>query len=197
MKKAVTACCIAGIGALWFWNAARCLVADSAAPSDVIVVLSDEDDETRIQKGISLWEQGYGKEILLDENAELRIYGFRKIELAQEFVAHLKGSAAGKMHVCPVQGDSTFAETAFVGKCVLQYNAHTILLVTSDYHTRLALYTFERMLPQYQWSVAASEKSTEFGKNWWEHRQWAKHTAVEWSKLIWWEAVDRWRMPST
>jgi hypothetical protein len=28
---------------------------------------------------------------------------------------------------------------------------------------------------------------------WWQHREWAKVNFEEWSKLIWWELVDRWR----
>src|ERR1019366_613805 len=107
--------------------------------------------------------------------------------------AHISGTAAGKAHVCPIRGDSTFEEAAQVDKCVSQYDARSVLLVTSDYHTRRALATFKRILPRYQWSVAASEDSAEFGKNWWEHREWAKQTVTEWSKFIWWEAVDQWR----
>lgn len=178
-----------------FWNAAGVLVTDEPTPSNVIVVLAGQEDGSRLQKGIALWNQGYGKDILLDENSQLRIYGFPKIELAREFVAHLKDSAAGHMHVCPIDGDSTLQESQSVGKCLAQYKPSTVLIVTSDYHTRRALWTFERMLPQYHWSVAATENSNEFGKHWWRHRAWARRTANEWSKLIWWELVDRWRGP--
>jgi uncharacterized SAM-binding protein YcdF (DUF218 family) len=67
-----------------------------------------------------------------------------------------------------------------------------VLLVTADYHTRRAMSIFSRMLPQYRWSIAAAEDPSIFGKNCWENREWAKHTATEWSKLLWWEEVDRW-----
>jgi hypothetical protein len=48
------------------------------------------------------------------------------------------------------------------------------------------------MLPEYDFEIAAALDSRTFGVNWWEHREWAKTTLLEWSKLIWWEVVDRW-----
>jgi uncharacterized SAM-binding protein YcdF (DUF218 family) len=65
--------------------------------------------------------------------------------------------------------------------------------VTSDYHTRRALAVFSRRLPQYQWNVAAAHNPLQFGDAWWTDREWAKATFDEWSKLAWWEAIDRWR----
>jgi uncharacterized SAM-binding protein YcdF (DUF218 family) len=66
------------------------------------------------------------------------------------------------------------------------------LLVTSDYHTRRALSTFNRVLPR-DYSIAAVFDAREFGVQWWRHREWAKMNFDEWLKLIWWELVDRWR----
>jgi uncharacterized SAM-binding protein YcdF (DUF218 family) len=67
------------------------------------------------------------------------------------------------------------------------------LIVTSDYHTRRALRTFQREAPDYEFSVAAAYDANEFGGQWWRHRQWAKVNFEEWLRLIWWELVDRWR----
>ena len=189
--------CIVATGALWLWGAARFLIVNAPASSDIIVVVAAKHNQGRLRKALGLFQQGYGKQILLDENTDLQVYGFVRAQLAEEFVAHISGTAAGKVHVCPIRGDSTFEEAAHVDKCVSQYGARSVLLVTSDYHTRRALATFKRILPRYQWSVAASEDSAEFGKNWWEHREWAKRTVTEWSEFIWWEAVDQWRAART
>ena len=189
--------CIVATGAVWLWCAARFLIVNAPASSDIIVVVAAKHNQGRLRKALGLFQQGYGKQILLDENTDLQVYGFVRAQLAEEFVAHISGTAAGKVHVCPIRGDSTFEEAAHVDKCVSQYGARSVLLVTSDYHTRRALATFKRILPRYQWSVAASEDSAEFGKNWWQHREWAKRTVTEWSKFIWWEAVDQWRAART
>jgi hypothetical protein len=48
-------------------------------------------------------------------------------------------------------------------------------------------------LPQYHWSVAAARDPRFFGTHWWHRREWAKITFNEWLKVIWWNAIDRWR----
>jgi uncharacterized SAM-binding protein YcdF (DUF218 family) len=80
-----------------------------------------------------------------------------------------------------------------VARCLQPLNVHRVLIVTSDYHTRRALSIYSRRLPQYQWSVAAARNPAQFGNAWWTDREWAKVAFDEWSKLIWWEAVDRWK----
>ena len=69
----------------------------------------------------------------------------------------------------------------------------SVLLVTSDFHTRRALSIFKSRLPNYRWSVAACRDDSVFQPDWWRRREWAKTAFMEWTKLIWWEAVDRWR----
>ena len=197
LRHLIIVVCIVATGAVSLWGAARFLIVNAPAKSDIIVVVAGQNGIGRLRKALDLFQQGYAKQILLDVNTDLRVYGFPRAQLAEEFVAHISGTAAGKVHVCPIRGESTFEEAAHVDKCVSQYSARSVLLVTSDYHTRRALATFMRILPGYHWSVAASEDSAEFGKNWWEHREWAKQTVTEWSRIIWWEAVDRWRAPPT
>jgi len=197
LRGMIIVVCIVATGAVWLWCAARFLTVNAPASSDIIIVVAGQNGEGRLRKALDLFQQGYGKQVLLDENTDLRVYGFVRAQLAEESVAHISGTAAGKVHVCPIRGDSTFEEAAHVDKCVSQYGARSVLLVTSDYHTRRALATFKRILPRYYWSVAASEDSAEFGKNWWEHRAWAKRTITEWSKFIWWEGIDHWRAPPT
>jgi uncharacterized SAM-binding protein YcdF (DUF218 family) len=95
--------------------------------------------------------------------------------------------------VCPIAGLSTIAEADDVNRCLQPLGAHRVLLVTSEYHTHRALMIFRQRLPQYQFSVAAARSPAEFGEAWWTHREWAKVTFDEWSKMLWWETVDRWR----
>jgi len=37
------------------------------------------------------------------------------------------------------------------------------------------------------------KRYAQFGGKWWKHRQWAKVNFDEWLRLVWWQAVDRWR----
>jgi uncharacterized SAM-binding protein YcdF (DUF218 family) len=66
------------------------------------------------------------------------------------------------------------------------------LLVTSDFHTRRALSIFQKEVPNHIYSVAATLDPGEFGAQWWRHREWAKVNVDEWTRLVWWELIERW-----
>jgi len=71
--------------------------------------------------------------------------------------------------------------------------ARSVLIVTSEYHTRRALSVFRHTYPDRAIGVAGAVEADQFGTAWWRHRQWAKVTVGEWTRLLWWECVDRWR----
>ena len=92
-----------------------------------------------------------------------------------------------------VYGLSTSAEAQEASRCLEKVGGRNVLLVTSDYHTRRAVAIFRHEIPRLNFSVAAAHDPREFGVKWWQHREWAKTNFNEWMKLVWWEAVDRWR----
>jgi uncharacterized SAM-binding protein YcdF (DUF218 family) len=167
----------------------RFLVVNQPRKSDVIVVLAGETDQ-RPARGLTLLDQGYGSRLILDVPAGTRIYQWSQAELAQEYVEGLPQS--GSISICRIYGRSTRDEAQDVARCLQGLNGRSILLVTSDYHTRRALSTFRRVSPG-DYSIAAVFDEREFGMQWWKHRQWAKVNFEEWLKLIWWELFDRWR----
>jgi len=171
-------------------RAARFLVVDRPEKSDAIVVLAGE-TSARPARGVELLRQGMASRLYLDAEAFEQIYDHPLTEMAKRYLASFL--EADRMAVCSIEGRSTQAEAMDVAKCLQPLGAHRVLLVTSDYHTRRALAIFSHRLPQYQWSTAAAHNPAAFGDAWWTHREWAKSTFDEWTKLIWWEAVDRWR----
>jgi hypothetical protein len=170
-------------------RAGEFLVVDEPRPSDVIVVLAGETDR-RPARALELLQQGYGKRVLIDVPAESNIYSFTQLDLAQKYVQSLPQAAA--VSVCPIVGLSTKAETQDVEKCLARMNAGTVLIVTSEFHTRRALSIFRRELRGRSFSVAAAYDSAQFGTHWWTHRQWAKTAVDEWLRLLWWNVVDQW-----
>jgi hypothetical protein len=170
-------------------QAGRFLVVDAPLPSDVIVVLAGETDR-RPARALELLQQGFGKRVLIDVPADSTIYTFTQLDLAQKYVQSLPQSAA--VSVCPIVGLSTKAETEDVEKCLTRMNSGTVLIVTSEFHTRRALSTFRQELPRRTFSVAGAYDSAQFGTHWWTHRQWAKTVVDEWLRLLWWTVVDRW-----
>lgn len=171
-------------------QAARFLVVDDPQKSDALVVLAGE-TKSRPARGLELLRQGMASHMFLDVESNDVIYDQRLSDLAQKHLNTLPEAA--RASVCPITGLSTNAETDDVRRCLERLGAHRVLIVTSEFHTRRALSTFRRRLPQYQFSAAAAHDPTHFGAAWWTRREWAKVTCDEWLRLIWWEAVDRWR----
>jgi DUF218 domain-containing protein len=171
-------------------TAGRILVVDAPQPSDLILVLAGETVH-RPAHALELLHSGYGKRMLIDVPAEGKIYEFSQLDLAQKYVRDLPDSAA--VSICPIYGLSTREETHDVEKCLSVENGTSILIVTSDFHTRRALSIFRREIRGKSFSVGAAHNSTEFGSRWWTHRQWAKTCTDEWLRTIWWNLVERWK----
>jgi|SRR5580700_190291 hypothetical protein len=166
------------------------LVLDQPRVSDVILVLAGETDR-RPARALELLAQGYGRRIVLDVPADARIYEFTQIELAQKYVQDLP--QGGSISVCPIDGLSTKDESKDAEKCLGREGGKSVLIVTSDFHTRRALSVFRREVPGYEYTVAASRNESSFGVRWWTHRQWAKIFVDEWLRMFWWKMVDQWR----
>jgi vancomycin permeability regulator SanA len=171
-------------------QAARFLVVDEPEKSDAIVVLAGETN-VRPARALDLLRQGMAPHVFLDAETRDVIYNQRLVEIAQKYVNDL--AEANRVSVCPITGYSTIAEADDVSRCLQPLGAHRVLIVTSEYHTRRALMIFRHRLPQYKFSAAAARNPAQFGEAWWTTREWAKVTFDEWVKMLWWEAVDRWR----
>jgi uncharacterized SAM-binding protein YcdF (DUF218 family) len=171
-------------------QAARFLVVDEPGKSDAIVVLAGETN-VRPSRAVELLRQGVAPHVFLDAEERDLIYDQRLTDIAQKYVNSL--GEANRVSVCPIVGYSTVAEADDVSRCLQSLGAHRVLIVTSEFHTRRALTIFRHRLPQYQFNAAAARNPAHFGEAWWTNREWAKVTFDEWSKMLWWEAVDRWR----
>jgi len=174
-------------------RAAGFLVIDAPERSDVIVVLAGDYNDRRLRRGLELLAAGEGKTLLVDANSDVIFFGRSVASQEADYLRRLSGLSTDRARVCAIAVESTYAEASAVRPCLEERHAKTALLVTSDYHTRRALSIFSKRLPQYRWSVAAAKDEAVFEDNWWRRRPWAKTTLLEWTKLVWWYAVDRWR----
>jgi uncharacterized SAM-binding protein YcdF (DUF218 family) len=173
-----------------FFTSGHFLIINRPQHADAIVVLAGETDR-RPALGLQLLQQGYAPRMILDVPANAKIYDETMLQIAQQYVRELP--QAQSVIICPIYGLSTKAESQDVSQCLKTLGVHSMLVVTSDYHTRRALSTFHHELPGMQISVAAATDPQQFGGSWWKHRQWAKLNFDEWLRLVWWQAVDRWR----
>jgi hypothetical protein len=181
---------LAGLAIILAAKAGSFLIVDAPRRSDAILVLAGE-TERRPQRALELLSQGYGRRLVLDVPTNAKIYEFTEIELAQKYIQDLPQGAL--VSVCPIDGLSTKDESKDAEKCLQGVEAKSVLIVTSDFHTRRALEVFRREFPGHEYSVAAARNEEGFGSRWWTHRQWAKTFVDEWLRLIWWKTVDQWR----
>jgi uncharacterized SAM-binding protein YcdF (DUF218 family) len=171
-------------------HAGSFLVLNVPEHADAILVLQGGADGPPYRQAVKLQKQGYADRIVLDASVGQMIYGKSEADLATEF---LNRTSPGLVEVCPTLQDSTYGEADDVKGCLAGLNISSVLIVTSDFHTRTALGIFQKRLPQYHWSVAASSAPYHNADQWWKHRAWAKTVLYEWEEFILWELVDRWR----
>jgi hypothetical protein len=180
---------LCGLAVTFASRAGGFLLVDTPLRSDLILVLAGETKQ-RPERALQLLAQGYGRRILLDVPTNATIYEFTQMQLAEKYIQDLpQGASIG---ICPIYGLSTKDESKDVKKCLGREDVKSVLIVTSDFHTRRALSVFRRELPEYHYSVAAARDDGQFGVRWWSHRQWAKIFVDEWLRLLWWKIVDQW-----
>jgi hypothetical protein len=191
MRKLRTVLIVVLLAVLLFsMTSGSSMVIDAPQHADVILLLAGEADR-RPSRGRELLLKGYAPRLIMDVPAGARIYGSSMLDVAETYIERLPEKAS--VSLCPIVGLSTKAETQDADKCLKQFETHSVLLVTSDYHTRRALSIFQHELPHYQFSVTAAHDQQQFGTSWWKHRQWAKLNFDEWIRTVWWYGVDRWR----
>jgi DUF218 domain len=181
---------VIALALLLFSTSGEFLIVNQPEHADVIVVLAGETNQ-RPALGLKLLREGYAPRMLLDVPAMAKVYQWDMLQLGQQYVRGLPES--NSVTVCPIYGLSTKTEAQDVSRCLSPLGVHNVLVVSSDYHTRRAVSTFKHELGGMQISIAAATDPQQFGGSWWKHRQWAKLNFDEWLRLVWWEAIDRWR----
>lgn len=173
-------------------NAGRILVVRDLRKADAILVLQGEADR-RPALALQLMQLGYAPRVLLDASDVSGLYRWTNAEIAQQYVHTLPPNIAASVSVCAMSALSTVEEAVQARRCLDAVRARSVLVVTSEYHTRRAFSVFRHLYPRHQIGIAGAVESDQFGVRWWRHRQWSKVTLDEWTRLIWWEFVDRWR----
>ena len=192
VRIALIAVVALALGVALLEKAGEYLVMDQPVHTDVVVVLAGDRNDRRFFRGLELVHQGYAPRMFVDANSDMILFGRTPAVLEDELIKSLNLNL-DQVRVCPTQGDSTDEESRYVAQCLRADQISSVLLVASDFHTRRAISIFKQRLPRYQWSVAAARDDTVFNQKWWQRREWAKTAFFEWTKLVWWEVVDRWR----
>jgi len=170
------------------------LIASDPMPRhvDVAIVLqgSIAAEKARVAGAVDLLQRGVADRVLLSVPKE-SYWGQSVPPMARSFLEKTYGNElAARVDFCETSGDvnSTVQEAHAISPCIEERNWQSVVVVTSDYHTRRAGMIWRRLVrhdnPKISiWIEGISDP--EFQQPWWRHRQSAKVFVMESGKLVW------------
>ena len=177
------------------WLAAKALIVTRRLEhADAIVMLSGSSTYVeRAQWAARLYRGGRAERIILTNDGLRGGYSHELdrnpffIELAETELKR-SGVPADKIEVITKVGDSTYMEATYLRDYSTQHNLHSLLIVTSAYHSRRALWVFERVFCGTEITLGIEGPPTGVQTprpaTWWLHRLGWKLVPGEYLKLI-------------
>lgn len=176
------------------WGAAQWLIVSADLPrADAIVVLAGSSAYTeRALHAAKLFGEGRAPVILLTNDGQHSHWSDEQqrnptfVERAAEEL-RLAGVPADKIKVLPQAVSSTYEESVLLREYTTAHHIHSILLVTSAYHSRRALWTMRRALRGSGVSIGLSAATSGRGMpppmTWWWHAPGWRIVAGEYLKF--------------
>jgi uncharacterized SAM-binding protein YcdF (DUF218 family) len=169
------------------------LIADDPVPPRVnaAIVLqgSIAAEKIRIAGAVNLLQRGVADKAVLSVPRE-SYWGQSIPPVARSYLERNYGvDLASRFEFCELSGgvDSTLQEAEALSSCIRGYHWQSIVIVTSNYHTRRAGMLWRRITKPdpnlHVWVEGVADP--EFQQPWWRHRQSAKVWLLESSKLVW------------
>jgi uncharacterized SAM-binding protein YcdF (DUF218 family) len=167
------------------------IVDETLDHADAIIVLSDDNFYAdRVTRAAELMRDGKAP-LVVASGRRLRPYA-GIAELMQHDLIE-RGVAKEKVLVFPHDADSTRDEAVALANFVVEKKWTTVLVVTSNYHTRRARYVFRRIFPGNVQLAVVSARDGDFDpQQWWEKRKSLKYFTREFFAMIvaMWELRD-------
>jgi len=149
--------------------------------ADLVVVLAGDPYGHRILKGAALVKEGYAPYVLVSGPASF--YGLHESDLAIPFAVK-RGFPAAWFIAFPHDAHSTDEEGRAILPELRKRNAHRVLVVTSDYHTRRALHTLREQWPGIDVRMVAAPDEYFSPYRWWHTREGRKTFFLEYTKTL-------------
>lgn len=180
------------VGCLLVWGDSLLIVTEPLPPDvDVVIPLqgSVRAERARIAGSMDLLRGGIAAHALLSVPQE-SFWGESVPPLARAYLQRNYGAdLAARVDFCETSANvnSTVQEAQQSVACIRQHQWKSILVVTSDYHTRRARLLWRRVIrsdPDLH-VLVQGVSDPEFEHPWWRHRESAKIWILEFAKLIW------------
>jgi uncharacterized SAM-binding protein YcdF (DUF218 family) len=180
--------------AVLHWGGSLLIAADplpAHAQAAVVLQGSIVGEKARLDGALQLAAQGIVDRVLVSVPRE-SYWGQSIPPVARQFIERNYGSAlADRVDFCETGAgvDSTQQEAAVVIPCIQQQGWRSIIVITSNYHTRRAGSIWRKQLHTADPGTATSiygVPDPEFQpKGWWRNRRSAKTWFFEVTKLVW------------
>jgi hypothetical protein len=162
--------------------------------ADVAVVLQGSilAEQQRLRGALQLLQGDKVTQILVSIPKE-SYWGQSVAPIARSYIARKYGQASADRTTFCESGpevNSTQQEASVLSKCVMAYGWHSMILVTSDYHSRRARIIWKKVLRHQNSSIEHVSiygvGDAEFhAVGWWQDRLSAKTWVTECIKLLW------------
>ncbi|MFC3884791.1 YdcF family protein [Bacillus songklensis] len=168
------------IGLVYFYAGKFLVIDEKAKKSDVIIVLSG-DRGARIEQGVELYHQGYGKYIMISGGTV-----YDDVTIAQLMKDHaMKLGVPERAIVMEDKADSTYENAVFSRELVQKLKFRSAIVVSSNYHMRRVKMLFDREYKHGHVSLSyASAADPNFNpEHWWSSNKSLMTTITEYIKL--------------
>jgi uncharacterized SAM-binding protein YcdF (DUF218 family) len=160
-----------------------------AVDGAIVLQGSFEGERVRIAGALGLLQRGIAPRVLISVPNQ-SFWGEPIPPVARAYLERTYGhDLASHVDFCETDGDtnSTASEMQALTPCILQHHWQSIVVVTSNYHTRRAGMIWNRLARQDHatrvWVAGVDDP--EFQTPWWRHRLSAKIFFMEFTKLVW------------
>jgi len=159
------------------------IVEDADSKADALIVLSDDNFYAdRATRAAELFREGKAPIVVASGRRLRPVAGIAEL-MEHDLVE--RGVPKDKIIRLAHDGDSTREEAEALTKLVTQKKWHSVIVVTSNYHTRRARYIFHKVFPQGIEVCMASARDGDFDpQHWWKKRKSIKELTQEFAGMI-------------
>jgi uncharacterized SAM-binding protein YcdF (DUF218 family) len=167
---------------LWLAALGRYLVrASPPVHADMIVVLAGDFSGNRILMSGDLVRRGFAPKALV--SGPSGAYGLHESDLAIPFAVH-HGYPESYFIALPNDSRSTKSEADDVLAALSKWHAHSVDIVTSNYHTRRAGNIYHAKAAGLEIHMVAAPDTYFTPDGWWKDRDARKVFLMEWTKTV-------------
>jgi len=159
------------------------IVEDADSKADALIVLSDDNFYAdRATRAAELFREGKAPIVVASGRRLRPMAGIAEL-MEHDLVE--RGVPKDKIVRLAHDADNTREEAEALTKLAAQRKWHSVIVVTSNYHTRRARYIFHRVFPQGIEVHMASARDGDFDpQHWWEKRKSIKELTREFAGMV-------------